>query len=281
MALFAGKPRADVLDGMVDYLVDTPDGAVGVLDDWGRDEHGRPTTLILAQGWFGRRRYEVPVAKLLEIDDERRHMVLARGAAPLEPRGLLQRLLGLGQVRTAEETSEAPPRHPGRARPVLCALAHDRHARSVAAVAARLAKALAAPLVLTHVIPGHAPPGVSTAPAGQERLRDEERADAGDWIDALLTHVIPDTDVRRILTRGAPARTLDEIAAQEDAQFLVVGSAGKGVLGTLLRGSVSHDLISRAPCPVVVVPPQATPYGRDEELPGGARSDVAQMTASG
>jgi hypothetical protein len=75
-----------MLDGMVHYLVDTPEGAVGILDGWERDEHGRPKTLLGAQGWFGRRRFEIPVEKPLKIDHERRRLVLARGAAPLVPR---------------------------------------------------------------------------------------------------------------------------------------------------------------------------------------------------
>jgi hypothetical protein len=76
-----------VLDAMVDYLVDTPDGSVGVLDGWKRDENGRPQALIVAQGWFGRRRFEIPLDALLEIDHERRRVVLARGAVPLENEG--------------------------------------------------------------------------------------------------------------------------------------------------------------------------------------------------
>jgi hypothetical protein len=76
-----------VLDAMVDYLVDTPDGSVGVLDGWERDENGRPRALIVAQGWFGRRRFEIPLDAVLEIDHERRRIVLARGAVPPEPEG--------------------------------------------------------------------------------------------------------------------------------------------------------------------------------------------------
>jgi hypothetical protein len=72
MALLARQRAADMLDGMVHYLVDTPEGAVGILDGWERDEHGRPKTLLVAQGWFGRRRFEIPVEKLLKIDHERR-----------------------------------------------------------------------------------------------------------------------------------------------------------------------------------------------------------------
>ena len=80
---------------MVDYLVDTPDGSVGIVEGWERDDHGRPQALVVAQGWFGRHRLEVPLEALVEIDHEDRRITLARGAAPVEPKRPLQRLVEL------------------------------------------------------------------------------------------------------------------------------------------------------------------------------------------
>lgn len=240
---------------MVDYLVDTPDGSVGVLDGWERDEDGRPQALSVAQGWFGRRRFAVPFATLLAIDHESRRIVLAPGTVPLEPKGLLQRLLEVGRGRSATETADAQPRTPGQARPVLCGVADERLAPTVLAVAARLARKLAAPLILAHVVPAHVPPGVSAAPPGQARLRDEERSEADGLLDTLLSLAVLGTDVRRLVAHGAPAETLEEWAGREDAQLLVIGSVGEEPLGALLAGSVSRHVLAHAPCPVVVVPP--------------------------
>ena len=250
---------------MIHYLVDTPEGAVGILDGWERDEHGRPTTLLVAQRWFGRRRFEIPVEKLLTVDHGRGRLVLARGAAPLEPKGPVQRLMELGQSRSAEEGAAAFPGSPDHPRPVLCGVADDRHAPTVVAVAATLARKLAAPLVLTHVTPADVPPGVSAAPNGQARLRNEEVKDANQLIDALLSRAVSGTDVSRVVTPGAPAETLEQLAAQEGAQLLVVGSAGKGALAALLKGSVSQHVVSHAPCPVVVVPAELTSAPRDSD----------------
>jgi nucleotide-binding universal stress UspA family protein len=255
MPLFAWPRHADALDGMVDYLVDTPDGSVGIVDGWTRDERGQPQALIVAQGWFRRRRFEIPLDALIEIDHEDRRIILARGAAPLEPKGPFQRLVELGEDRSAEETAAAFPPRSHRARPVLCGVADDPHASTVAAVAARLAKALAAPLVLAHVTPAHVPPGVSAAPDGQVRLRQEEKEHADELIDAVLSRLVLGADVKRVVTRGTPEETLEELAGKERAQLLIIGATGKGSLAALFKGSVSRHAIGHAPCPVVVVPP--------------------------
>ena len=115
------------LDGMIHYLVDTPDGAVGVLDRWERDQQGRPVSLIVSQGWFGRRRFEIPLEELIQIDHEARRIVLARGAAPLD-RSLTQRLITVG------------PRHQSRdKRPALAESLRPLARRSVEWTATRQA----------------------------------------------------------------------------------------------------------------------------------------------
>lgn len=67
----------------------------------------------------------------------------------------------------------------------------------------------------------------------------------------------PGVVVRRTVSLGRPARALLD-AADDGAALLVVGSHGRGTLGRLLLGSVSHAMIYHAPCPVAVVRP-----GRD------------------
>jgi nucleotide-binding universal stress UspA family protein len=61
----------------------------------------------------------------------------------------------------------------------------------------------------------------------------------------------PDVAVRRVVGLGRPAHTLLEEA--EGAALLVVGSHGRGTLGGMLLGSVSHAAVYHAPCPVAVV----------------------------
>jgi nucleotide-binding universal stress UspA family protein len=52
---------------------------------------------------------------------------------------------------------------------------------------------------------------------------------------------------------GHPAEAL--LDAAEGAELVVVGSRGRGGFAGLVLGSVSQQVASHAPCPVMVVPP--------------------------
>ena len=61
-----------------------------------------------------------------------------------------------------------------------------------------------------------------------------------------------DIEVEERVVCGSPSGVL--IAEGADADMLVVGSRGLGGFKGLLLGSVSHQVVTHAPCPTVIVP---------------------------
>ena len=54
---------------------------------------------------------------------------------------------------------------------------------------------------------------------------------------------------------GAPVEVLVRVLEDEGADFLVLGTRGRGAMRSVLLGSVAHEMLAVSPCPVVVVSP--------------------------
>ena len=138
--------------------------------------------------------------------------------------------------------------------PVVCSVDDSDGARAALHVARLLADGLGRKLVLLHVEPPTAAPGVSAAPAGQQRLRDTELGDA----KALLARLAEDaglgSEVELRADVGSAAKRIVDICGEEDAALVVLGSRGRGELKSAVLGSVSHAVARDASCPVVIVP---------------------------
>jgi nucleotide-binding universal stress UspA family protein len=88
---------------------------------------------------------------------------------------------------------------------------------------------------------------VLTAPSAVELRAAEELLE-----ELALDEELANATLRAV--HGVPAERLAELADEEDAEFIVVGSRGRGAFKSAFLGSVSRDLIGIARCPVLVVP---------------------------
>lgn len=84
------------------------------------------------------------------------------------------------------------------------------------------------------------------------RPESEVVEDARGLLERELADVPDDVRVERVVVEGPAARALLETA--RGADLLVVGSRGRGGFMGLLLGSTSHQVVTHATCPVVVVP---------------------------
>ena len=98
-----------------------------------------------------------------------------------------------------------------------------------------------------------------TALAGGETDLDELQRAAQHRLDRVVREELGDEvaeQVERVALAEAPAPAL--LREAEEADLLVVGSRGLGGFKGLLVGSVSQQVTTHAPCPVLVVPPPAS-----------------------
>ena len=94
--------------------------------------------------------------------------------------------------------------------------------------------------------------------ADQQEQVPTALAERGQAAEASLAEYVmgvqadnPDVTVEREAVALAPALALTEASA--NASLVVTGSRGRGVFAGLLLGSVSHDVLQLARCPVAVV----------------------------
>jgi nucleotide-binding universal stress UspA family protein len=109
-----------------------------------------------------------------------------------------------------------------------------------------------------HVIPErHAFWSQSAVSEYNERLRAVP-GKLRDYIRARWSHV-PEATARGLKLHvrvGDPATALQQAAVDYDAELIIVGTHGRGVLGRMALGSVATRLVEEARCPVLIARPK-------------------------
>ena len=145
---------------------------------------------------------------------------------------------------------------------IICGVDGSPESLHALRTAANLARRLDARLVAAHVADPIGAAFASDGVGGAARLGralvplthpEVEREAAG----AILARSVIDADAeiaeRRVLS-GNPGESLADIADEEAAMLIVVGSRGRGAFKAAFLGSVSNSVIGIARCPVLVVP---------------------------
>lgn len=130
---------------------------------------------------------------------------------------------------------------------VVCGVTESPDGRSAAELAAALGTRLGLRVVLVHVIDGvppetHESVTARQRQAGAERLLSEMAQDIGEGVE------------RRIML-GRRAEALAQVAAEEGADLVVIGSRPAGFGDRKLRSALARELEAATPVPVVVAPP--------------------------
>jgi nucleotide-binding universal stress UspA family protein len=123
-------------------------------------------------------------------------------------------------------------------------------------VAASLAEALRGRVVLLHVVQASqvSTEGVTSPEALQAAIAAAEQSAARRLARYEKRLQLDKLNVSKVMLRGVPAPQILEWSVKLRASFLVMGSHGHSVVKGRLFGSTAEDVLSRAPCPVIVVP---------------------------
>ena len=139
---------------------------------------------------------------------------------------------------------------------VLCATDFSETAGRALRHATRLARRHRARLVLTHVIeplPADPYPMPAAMPTGETSLREQ----GSERLRRLASEIAAaDLRVETRLEMGPPGSQLIEVAEQERAALIVLGTRGLTGFRHLVFGSTAEHVVRCARCPVLTVHPE-------------------------
>ena len=138
---------------------------------------------------------------------------------------------------------------------IVCGVDDSSGARGAARVADGLARDLGARLLLVHGAP-IAPSVMYGVPFDNDAFQRQAMDDARRLLDDVAAACAVE-DVSSRAELGSPIEVLPRVLEEEHADLLVVGTRGRGAMRSVLLGSVAHEMLAVAPCPVVVVSPHA------------------------
>ena len=120
----------------------------------------------------------------------------------------------------------------------------------------RVALATDAEVYVLHTIiplPGIAGPEFN--PVTEQQDLSERYLDERDQLNELVTQLVDaDVNASALMAQGDPVKTILKQAERLDAELIVVGSHGHGMMFDALVGSISAGILRKSTIPVLVVP---------------------------
>lgn len=130
---------------------------------------------------------------------------------------------------------------------VVCGVTETPDGRSAADLAHALGMRLGLRLVLVHVIEG-VPPGTHDSLTSRQR-----QSGAARLLNDIALELGAETEQRTLL--GDRADALAQVAAEEGADLIVIGSRPTGLGNRKLSCTLARELEAVTPIPVVLAPP--------------------------
>ena len=133
---------------------------------------------------------------------------------------------------------------------IIVAVDESQGSSDAIALASRLAGITGSTLTLVNVFPYSLEP----SRASNREFEDYLRQDSRELLERLRDDHGDETVELRAIANPSPSHGLHDLAEQEDADLIVVGSTHTGRAGRVLPGSTAERLLHGASCPVAVAP---------------------------
>lgn len=89
-------------------------------------------------------------------------------------------------------------------------------------------------------------------------IEAEARQRAEAELATLLTRdEIANYRARLVTEQGAPFAAIIRYAREHEVDLIVMGTHGRGAVAHLIIGSVAENVVRKAPCPVLTIPPKS------------------------
>lgn len=153
---------------------------------------------------------------------------------------------------------------------LVCGVTDSEDAVGTVELAVELTQRLGMRLVLAHVAEGFAPIGDGVE-VGESVTMKGNRVGAERLLGRLAEeHGVAETAQRRVAV-GSPATLLGQIAAEEAADLILVGSRARGWPRRGLESRLAAQLETETPIPILIAPPRTRPGRRSVAMRGAAR----------
>ena len=121
------------------------------------------------------------------------------------------------------------------------------------ASAADLARQLGASLHVLHIVQIHPTNMPESGNVNIEELEALEEKSAADSLKSTIDTLAADVDVSTYIVHGDPATQVNQLAADKNADLIVIGTHGRSGISRLIMGSVAESVLKQSDIPVMCV----------------------------
>ncbi|QOV90877.1 universal stress protein [Humisphaera borealis] len=157
---------------------------------------------------------------------------------------------------------------------VMVAVDDSKQAEWALELGVRIARTTGAAMAVVHVVPepGSVSPELAYA---EPALRAERRESAQRLLQEIVSRIPEGIKVTSVLHEGAASRHICAAAKDWEADVIVIGTHGRGLLGRLLLGGTAEMVVRHAHCPVLTVAHPPVPATQLSEEPAEHADAVA------